>query len=500
MIKVNFTLFRKIWFLLTQNYLTRAFTSFSSVQIIGTLVGLLVLSLYTRHLSPEDYGKITFIMIFVIIASIVIDSGLNTAFSIRFYKVSEEENKKNIYTVLIYNFIVLLVFCSVFLLFPGLFEKLLKVKISFHQKLLIFYLILTSIAGRFYTNLLLISKKPKSYFIVNSYFFLAVIAMSFVFLVVWEKGYFSYIYAYAIAHSVLAIAGMFYFLTAYKPKIAGVFSKKNLISILKLGFPLVPNSLLLMLLTYADRYILEKYMDLAAVGIYSVGYVFADKVSTIVINPAGQALTPVSFQTFARSVSEYTVLLKKIFESYWLMIGIFLALYFSVLREIFELIVGTKYVEGYNIIPIVIAGTIFWGAANMIGGTVVIKEKTDKVFLFSLLAVVLNIALNFLLIPAYGIYGAALATFVSYVIYFLLFFSYTQKLVYVPYNIKLIVSSGLISLFFLIVIISISYLQINVWCRLLGKIICALLFILIMQKLFNVKNVIKDILQYGQQK
>ncbi|MCM8788428.1 MAG: oligosaccharide flippase family protein, partial [Candidatus Omnitrophica bacterium] len=488
------------WLLLTQNYLAKAFTSFSSIQVIGTIVGLLVLSLYTKNLPPEDYAKITFIIILVMILSIVIDSGLNTAFSIRFYKVSEEENKKNLYTVLIYNFVILAVFCFVFLLFPGLLEKLLKVKISFRQELLVFYLILTSIAGRFYTNLLLISKKPKSYFIINTYFFLAVITMSFLFLVVWKKGYFAYIYAYAIAHSVLTISGMCYFLTAYKPELRSLFSRIHLISLLKLGFPLVPNGLLLMLLTYADRYILEKYIDLAAVGIYSAGYVFADKVYTIVINPVGQALTPVSFQTFASSISEYRALLKRIFEGYWLMIEIFLVLYFSVLREIFKLIVGKQYLEGYNIIAIVIAGTIFWGAANMVGGTVVMREKTNKIFLFSLLSVGLNIALNFLLVPGFGIYGAALATFISYVIYFQLFFSYTQKLVYVPYNIRLIVNSGLISLFFLIVIISISYLQINIWLRLSAKLVCALLFILLMQKLFHIKSVVKEILKYGQQK
>ncbi|MCX7705666.1 MAG: oligosaccharide flippase family protein [bacterium] len=495
---MNFSpLIIKIRDFFTQNYITKAFTSFLSIQVIGTIVGLVILSLYTKHLSPEDYGRITFVMILVMILSVIIDGGLNTAFSIKFYKISEEENKKNIYTILIYNFIVLTIFFLVFILLPTLGEKLFKVRMAFSQQICVFGLIFVTIAGKFYTNFLTIAKKPKKYFIVSVYFHVTLVITSFLFLLILKSGYFAYIYSYLIAHAVLTIIGVCYFLVIYRPSLRDLFSCNSLISLLKLGLPLVPNSLLLMLLTYVDRYILGQYNGLASVGIYSVGYVFADKIYTIVINPAGQAMTPLSFQTFARSISEYKVLLKKVFESYWLMIEMFLIIYFSFLREVFEFVVGKQYTGGFNIIPIVVIGTVFFGAASMVGGTIVMKEKTDKVFLFSFISVVLNIVLNFMLIPKFGIYGAAIATLLSYVVYFQLFFGYTQKLVYVPYNMRLIALSGLVSLIFLIGIVGISYLQINIFLRLLIKIICSFLYILTMQKFFGVKHAIRQVLQYG---
>jgi len=436
-------------------------------------------------------------MIVVMILSIVVDGGLNTAFSIRFYKLSEKENKKNIFTILIYNFVVVLLVSTVFFLYPAITEKLFMKKITSNQKLLVCLLIFATILGRFYTNFLIITKKPRNYFFVNIYFYLTVIAMSFVFLLCLRTGYFAYIYAYLVAHSMLAISGICHFLFTYRTRLNELFSLRRLMSLLKLGLPLVPNSLFLMFLTYADRYILEMYSGLAAVGVYSVGYVFADKIYAMIINPFGQALTPVGFQTFTRSIPEYTALLKKVFEGYCFVMEIFLIVYFAVLREIFEFIVGKQYLEAYNIIGIVIIGTTFFGAASIVGGTIVMKEKTNTVLLFSLISVVFNIFLNFVLIPGFGIYGAALATLVSYVIYFYLFFGYTQKLVYVEYDTKLIVLSGLISTVFLVLIIFISYLDINVLLRLLIKLVCTCIFILMIQRIFNVKNALRNVLQYG---
>ncbi len=256
-----------------QNYFLKAFTSFSSIQIIGAIASLFILSIFTRLLAPEDFARITFIMIIVVILATIIDSGLNTAFSIRFYKVSEIENRKNIYSCLIYYPFVLTVVYSVFFLFPVLSEKFFKVEMMISQRFYIYLLILTTSVGKFFTNFLMISKKPKLFFITNIFFYLTVIAVGWMLIQVIKTGYFAYVYAYLSGYGFLTIAGIFYFLKLYRPS-KDFFSKENLKSLLRLGFPLVPNSLLLMLLTYADRYILGMFTGLAAVGIYSAGYLF----------------------------------------------------------------------------------------------------------------------------------------------------------------------------------------------------------------------------------
>ena len=485
---------------LFQNYILKAFTSFSLTQFLGTLVGLAMISLYTKNLFPSDFGKINFIMITVGILSIVIDSGLNTAFSIKFFKVPNEQNAKTVYSILIYNFFVVSIFYAIFLFIPSISKQSFRVSLTIPQLSLVFALILVTIIGRFYTNFLIISRQPKSYFWVNIYFFLALLLMSFLFLLILKMGYFAYIKAYFFAHTMLAVIGLYYFFSIYKPELKELFSFRRLSPLLKLGLPLVPNSILLMLLNYADRYMLEIYTGLSAVGIYSVGYTFAEKINSLVINPMGQALTPQGFQTFARSIPEYKEFLKKIFEGYWFIIEVLLVAYFSILREVFDFIVGKEYIEGFNIIAIVILGTVFGGGASMVAGTLMMKEKTDKVFMFSFVSVIFNVGLNLFLIPEFGIYGAALATFLSYVLYFEIFFIYTQKLVYVPYNFRKILLSGFFTLLFLGIILFLSYTSINLLLRLLIKLIFLLIFIIGMQKFFKIKDVIMEFLRYGIQR
>ena len=100
---MNFIDLRNTCRFFAQNYVLKAFTSFSLTQVIGAIASLFILSIFTRFFAPEDFAKITFIMIIVVILATIADSGLNTAISIRFYKVSDFENRKNIYSCLIYS-------------------------------------------------------------------------------------------------------------------------------------------------------------------------------------------------------------------------------------------------------------------------------------------------------------------------------------------------------------------------------------------------------------
>ena len=486
----------KIFTVLSRNYILKAFSSFFLTQLIGAVIGFALLVLYTKFLPPEDYGKITLIWIFVSILSMTIDSGLNTAFSIKFYKVSKEENTKHLYSILIYNVIIFSIFYLVFLLVPSLFLRLSRVQLSSLNLTIVFLLILFTILGRFYTNILMISKKPKDYFYVNLLFYIILAISSIIFLLVLKMGYISYIKAYLTAYFVLSIVGLKFLLMYYKPCKKDIFSLIRIKKLLKLGLPLVPNSMLLMLLTYADRYLLDKYVGLAIVGIYSVGYTFAEKINTLIINPFGQAFSPLAFELFAKSLNEYKEMLQKVLKNYCLLIGGVIIAYFVILKEVFHLLIGVKYIEGYNIIAIVLFGIIFSGAANLLSGTIIMKEKTDKMFLFTTISVLLNILLNFLLIPQYGMYGAALATFLSYVIHFVIIFAYTQKLVFISYDYKFIFKSSLIVLLFFTIVLYLSYLKINVCTALLLKAIVLLGFVFLLHKL-NFKKSLKEMLKYG---
>ena len=108
----------------------------------------------------------------------------------------------------------------------------------------------------------------------------------------------------------------------------------------------------------------------------------------------------------------------------------------------------------------------------------------------------LNIVLNFLLIPEYSMYGATVATLVSYILLFIMVFIYTQKLVFINYDYKFILKSVSVSLLFFISVIFLSYLEINIFIRLGLKVSLFLLFILVSYKFLKLNKSIKKFLNY----
>jgi O-antigen/teichoic acid export membrane protein len=489
-------IYEKISDIIFANYIAKAFSFYSLSQAISAVISFGILSIYTKLLIPADFGKISLIWVFVVVVSILIDGRLNTAFSIKFYKSSKEENSTNIYSIFVYNLIVFGIFYFVFLSVPSLFENILGIRIITLDLNIVFLLILLMIFGNFYTNFLMISQKPKSYFFIMLIFNAALIVSSLVYLVILKAGYMSYLKAYLISYLILSLFGLRFFLINYKPG-KKIISFPNLKNLLYIGFPLIPDALILMLLIWADRYILNLYGGLDVVGIYSAGYRFSEVINGFVVNPFGQALSPILFEKFTTSISEYKRIMGQVLKYYWLgILGITIA-YFVILKETYQLFIGTEYLEGYNIIVVVLLGIIIGGASNLLGATVIMREKTKYIFLFTLIAVSLNIGLNFLLIPKYGMYAAAITTLLSYILKFILIFSYTQKLVFIPYDYRFIFKSTFISLSFLILVIFVSYLNFNSLICLGLKITLFLLFILATYNLKDLRNLWKRFLNYA---
>lgn len=484
----------KYFIFLRQNYIAKAFSFYSFSQGISAITSFVILGLYTKFLSPEDFGKISLIWIFVIVASVLIDGRLNTAFSIKYYKLSKKENTRNIYSIFVYNLIVFSFAYLTFLAFPSLFDNIMGIEIATSDLNIVFSLILFMILGNFYTNFLMISKDPKTYSLVMLIFNSTLIISSLVYLIIFDGGYISYLKSYLIAYLLVSSLGMGFFIINYRPTKKNRFSLDNLKNLLHIGLPLVPDALLLMLLVWADRYILNLYEGLAVVGIYSVGYMFSGVINRFIVTPFGQALSPIVFEQFVKSKDEYKRTMGMVLKYYWLIILGITIVYFVFLKEVYQLLIGIEYIEGYNIIGIVLLGIIIGGAVNFLGATIIMKEKTRMMFLFTSVSVFLNIGLNFLLIPIYGMYGAATATLLSYILHFMIIFTYTQKLVFIPYDYRFIFKSTSISLCFLALIIFISYLNIDNIIRLGLKMILFLSFILTIYSIQDTRNLWKRFL------
>ena len=71
-------------------------------------------------------------------------------------------------------------------------------------------------------------------------------------------------------------------------------------------------------------------------------------------------------------------------------------------------------------IPVLTCAMVFFNFVSFLGSVYVVSKKTVWSFITSLAGALLNVVLNFLLIPIIGAMGAALATLASFVLVFIL--------------------------------------------------------------------------------
>jgi O-antigen/teichoic acid export membrane protein len=201
---------------------------------------------------------------------------------------------------------------------------------------------------------------------------------------------------------------------------------------LSFGLPLVPHLVMASGLVVADRFILEHYRNLGEVGIYSLAYTFG-MVMYLVTQSLSQAWLPMFFelaekqenrQLLGRVCSGLAVLLIAI-----ACLGILL----SPLFVHFGL--DYRYRSATRIVPLVVMGYLFHALFSLFDLSILQAKRTTSVFIISLVAFAVNLALNFAMIPRWGMYGAAWATTIAYAVEAVGAFALAQRFFTLPYRV-----------------------------------------------------------------
>ena len=145
-------------------------------------------------------------------------------------------------------------------------------------------------------------------------------------------------------------------------------------------------------------------------------------------------------------------------------------------------IIGTAYLSGLNIVPVVLFGYMFLGIYTVFTVGIFIKEKSIYVPVITCIGAIVNIGTNFVLIPVMGIMGAALATLAAYFVMAVIYFFVTQRFYKINYE-----YAKLAKIFFsLFTVALIYYLQkANGLLNLTNKFLIFFLFIILLA-VFNI--------------
>lgn len=206
---------------------------------------------------------------------------------------------------------------------------------------------------------------------------------------------------------------------------AGGFQWKFVRESLTIGLPIMPHLLLALGLVVADRFILEYYRSLDEVGVYSVAYTFG-MVMYLVTASISQAWSPL-FYDIARGGPEGQLVLGRLFSGLSLLL-VTIAVFGSLIaQDVVNHFLDHRYSLAGRLIPWIIAGYLFHAIYSILQPSLLQARRVGFLWVVSGVALAANILLNFLWIPRSGMYGAAYATMVAYAIEAALMYIYAQR-------------------------------------------------------------------------
>ena len=225
------------------------------------------------------------------------------------------------------------------------------------------------------------------------------------------------------------------------------FSRSLLKTMVLYGIPMVGYEIAGILLNIGDRYFIQWIRGTEDLGIYSAVYNISEYVSTIIISSVSTAVLPMYLRIWAEEGKEATSrFILHSLHFYLLLTLPIIAGVSTIGPGLVTVLASEKYAAGASIIPYLISAMVIDGTTVMFAAGLYVRKQSMSLMYIVATSAVANVILNLLLIPAYGITGAAIATLISYLVLVVLSYTMTSKTLAIPFPWLTLMKFGLITL------------------------------------------------------
>ena len=440
----------------------KLFIKNSFVYTIGNVltrgIAIFLLPIYTNYLSPSEYGIIDLFVVIASIVNILISLEISQGIA-RYYQDAKDEKEKADYTssAFWFTFIAYLLFLSISLIFSHTLTFWLLGDIS-NQNIFLLAVFAIATNGIFYftRNQLKWQIQPKDS-ILTDFINVFVVASVAVYLLIAEGLKVESIFIGQIVGNIISsFVAIFYAKKSYR----FTFCVNKIKEMVSYSLPLVFSSIGVFIAVYIDRIAIRDLLGLDELGIYGIAYSFA-AVAFFVIAGFQKSLTPLVFKYYKEKNTSSDI--SRIFDIFVIFALFVISGTILFDKELVFLFTTEAYYSSASLIPI-LTMTVFFSNMYIFAPGIAIAKKTKLIIMITTSSAILNIILNYTLIPIFGLISAAYATLISSVSAFLFYTILSHKFYPIFYQVKklllsfilmLIVSYSLTSIFHEIKLISI---------------------------------------------
>lgn len=402
-----------------------------SILFQGGVVFFL-LPLYTSYLSATEYGIIAVLSSLTGFLSMFYLLSLHGSATRFYFDHSEDEQKNNeLFSTLFLFLLGFGLFLSVifFLFHSTLLDPFLEGIAFYPYSLLVLVSVFLSSFYLLYQAILQARQKAGKYGIIN---FIYVFTNSF--LIILFLVFSSLKVTGVLIAPILTNLIFFIYICIdifLKQKIH--FNTQILKECLKYAIPLLPHSLFTWAMLTVNKIFLNNMESTALAGVYDIGFIFANLIN-ILAWAINQAYVPWFFSKMKEKEINSQQIVKFAHDAtvFYCFFAFLLSLF---IKEILPFFVTDEFNSAASIVPILAFGYVFNGLYYFFVNPLFYNKKSTKYVSFcTIISAILNIALNLLLIPKFGIIGSAIGTLISLVISSILALIISRKIEHLPFN------------------------------------------------------------------
>ena len=397
--------------------------------LVSRVLAILLLPLYTRYLSPSDYGAIETLVAASAVLVTLLRAGISSAF-FRFYFDAEDDAGRTRVVRTAFWFTMTM---STAALIAGL-------AVAGPISQLLFSsgdragLVRAAFIGLWaqmnfeqITSLFRVEERSLQFAVASISNVLITIVMTIVLVVGFGQHALG-----VIVGNFIGTLTVYLVLLAYRRYQLGLeFDRRLLREMNRFGLPLVPAAIFLWGINFSDRLFLVRYVGQDEVGLYSIGVRLASAIVFL------QFAFRTAWPAFAYSIKSddeakqtYAWVL-----TYLVLITCWISLALGVLSPwLARLLTKPEFYGGARVVSLLAFAGVAFTAYTVVAIGVGRARKTQFNWVVTGVAAALNIGMNFVLVPRYGMIGAAISTAAAYSAMFVLMTLNAQRVFPAPYQ------------------------------------------------------------------
>jgi O-antigen/teichoic acid export membrane protein len=380
--------------------------------LVSRFIAFFLLPIYTAYLGPKGFGQIETIVALTTVLVIVLRLGITSAF-FRFYFDSEDAARKTL--VVRTSFWFTMAMATLGLAVGWILADQISSWLDLGSPALVragFIGLWAQMNYAQMTSLFRVEERPVGFAIASVANVLITIGATIVLVVGLHKGAIG-----AVIGNFTGTLIVYVVLLAYRRYQLGLqFDRRLLRAMNRFGLPLVPSALALWVINLVDRLFINGYKGQAEVGIYSL----ANRISSVIVFllTAFQLAWP----AFAYSIRDDSVA-KRTYAyvlTYLLFVTCWMSLALGALAPWIVALVAPNghFSRSAQAVPVLCFATAAYSGYSVLAIGIGRMRKTQLNWVVSGTAALVNIGLNIVLIPRFGMMGAAWATLAAYLVLF----------------------------------------------------------------------------------